>query len=230
MPTEKTQTDFPVDVAEALMKKTLEGVRSIQDPSLLNACRSLFRSKVPFHLRSYVAAALILRELGIDVSASDRKPAPIRQEEKRPNREKKGRFTEKRIFTAPSAPEKAEAGESRLRKSGYAGEGTTLFFSMGRRQHFAARNVLRVLSDISGIEETDIGTIRTFDNYTFVNVHPGAADLIIQDLDGTSYKGRKLVVNRARPKKDAGSAKPDSRVEEQSQGPNETPSEDSPTT
>ena len=94
------------------------------------------------------------------------------------------------------------------------GEGTSLFFSMGRRQRFTAQNVLRILSAISGIEESDVGAVRTFDNYTFVNVHPAAADLIIQDSDGTLIKGRKLTVNRARPRKEESRAgKPDSRGE-----------------
>ncbi|HSV56617.1 MAG TPA: DbpA RNA binding domain-containing protein, partial [Magnetospirillaceae bacterium] len=77
---------------------------------------------------------------------------------------------------------------------------------------FTSENVLRVLSGISGIEESDVGAIRTFDHYTFVNVHPAAADLIIQDADGASFKGRKLAVNRARPRKeDEKSGKPETR-------------------
>jgi hypothetical protein len=229
VPTEKTQIDFPDAAAEALIKKTLESVRSIQDPSLLNACRSLFRSTVPFNLRSYVAAALILRDLGVDVSLSDAHKGAPQQDRKPAQDRKRARPVEKCVSPPAPVSEKPEAGEPRLRKSGYSGEGTTLFFSMGRRQHFATRNILRVLSDVSGIEESDIGAIRTFDNYTFVNVHPAAADLIIQDVDGTSYKGRKLVVSRARPKKDAGTVKPareDSLADVQDPGVCEAPSGD----
>ena len=206
--TEDTQQGFPVSEAEVLIGKILEEVRSIGDPAILNACRSLFRSRVPFHLRSYAAAALILRSLGVSpgpsgaasTPASRQKPAGGSKGGKRPGT---GTLGQPAVPLAKGkALEKPGASDLRIRKGTYSGEGTTLFFSMGRRQRFTAQNVLRVLSDIAGLEESDIGTIRTFDNYTFVNVHPAAADLIIQDADGMSIKGRKLAVNRARPRKE----------------------------
>jgi hypothetical protein len=218
--TEDTQHGFPAAEAEALIGKILEDVRSIRDPAILNACRSLFRSRVPFHLRSYVAAALILRALG--ASAGPRRtvpaPAPVPNRAAAPKGGRRSPLAAPVKTGAPSAkPGTEDAPESadlRIRKGSYTGEGTTLFFSMGRRQRFTAQNVLRVLSGISGLEESDIGSIRTFDNYTFVNVHPAAADLVIQDADGTSFKGRKLAVNRARPRKEESrSGKPEDRTE-----------------
>lgn len=206
--TEDTQQGFPASEAEALIGKILEEVRSIRDPAILNACRSLFRSRVPFHLRSYAAAALILRAVG--ASAGPSRAAPPSAPRPRPSAPRKdGKQPGGAVPEKPStpsskaeAPEKPEASNLRIRKGTYSGEGTTLFFSMGRRQRFTSQNLLRVLSGIAGLEESDIGAVRTFDNYTFVNVHPAAADLIIQDADGTTFKGRKLAVNRARPRKE----------------------------
>lgn len=205
--TEDTQHKYPRADAEALISKMLEEVRSISDPALLNEIRSQFRSKVPFHLRSYFAAALILRTLGISAGSAKFQPEGARRE-RLPDAKRNGKrqpsadAAKPGLFSRKTASEKPEKDAPRLAKGTYTGEGTTLFFSMGRRQRFTAQNVLRVLSGITGIEESDIGAIRTFDNYSFVNVHPAAADLIIQDADGTSYKGRKLTVNRARARKD----------------------------
>jgi len=202
--TEELQKGFPEDDGETLILKILEEVRSIQDPATLNVCRSLFRSKVPFHLRSYVAAALILKTLGVRAEPPQPQEAPQRGVPHGfPSRKKSqtpdGAAKQDRgVKKEKPAAGKSGPEEQRLRKGKFSGEGTTLFFSMGRRQRFMAQNILRVLSGISGIEESDIGMIRTFDNYSFVSVHPAAADLIIQDVDGTLYKGRKLVVNRAR--------------------------------
>lgn len=223
MPREEPRKSFPREDAKVLIDNLLEEVRSVSNPVALNDCRSLFRSRVPLHLRSYVASALILKSLGIESvprkngkgfrpKGHDRE-APIRKDGQTP-----GPLADR----GPSSSQKprpesksVSEEESRLRKCLFAGEGTTLFFSMGRRQRFTAQNVLRVLSNISGIEETDIGRIRTFDNYTFVNVHPAAADLLIQDLDGTQYKGRKLVVNRARARKeDSKTERPEDRPTE----------------
>lgn len=227
--TEDTQHGFPAAEAEALIGKILEDVRSIRDPAILNACRSLFRSRVPFHLRSYVAAALVLRALG--ASAGPRRSVPVPAPG--PNRVAAPKGEKRSPGSAPGKPgapsgkagtENAlESADLRIRKGSYSGEGTTLFFSMGRRQRFTAQNVLRVLSGISGLEESDIGSIRTFDNYTFVNVHPAAADLIIQDADGTSFKGRKLAVNRARPRKEE--SRP-GRPEDRPEGEEETEGDD----
>lgn len=218
MSTEDMQQGFPAAEAEALIGKILEEVRSIRDPAILNACRSVFRSRVPFHLRSYAAAALILRSLGVAAGPSRAvsaptprlKPAAAPKGGKRPPEGSTGKAE---VPSGKSgAGDRPEPSDFRIRKGSYAGEGTTLFFSMGRRQRFTAQNILRVLSGISGLEESDIGIIRTFDNYSFVNVHPAAADLIIQDVDGTVFKGRKLAVNRARPRKDeARAGKPEAR-------------------
>jgi len=216
--TEDTQQGFPAAEAEALIGKILEEVRSIRDPAILNACRSVFRSRVPFHLRSYAAAALILRSLGVSAGPSRAvsapaprlKPAAAPKGGKRPS---EGGTGKAEVPSGKSgAGDRPEPSDLRIRKGSYTGEGTTLFFNMGRRQRFTAQNILRVLSGISGLEESDIGIIRTFDNYSFVNVHPAAADLIIQDVDGTVFKGRKLAVNRARPRKDETRAgKPEAR-------------------
>mgnify|MGYP001358323920 CR=1 FL=1 len=215
MSTVDKQQGFPAEEAEALIGNVLDEVRSASDPALLNACRSLFRSRVPFHLRSYVAALLVLRSLG--VTSGSPRPEPAARRGTAPGGPKGGRRPPEDGSRKPEPPhpkggseEVPETADLRIRKGSYAGDGTTLFFSMGRRQRFTAQNVLRVLSGISGIEESDVGSIRTFDNYTFVNVHPAAADLIIQDADGTVFKGRKLAVNRARPRKEeARSGKPE---------------------
>lgn len=227
------QQGFPAPEAEALIGKILEEVRSIRDPAVLNACRSLFRSRVPFHLRSYAAAALILRSLGVSAGSFRAAPAPA----PRPKPEARsgtGKRTPEGVSAASGIKagkggpsDQSETADLRIRKGSYSGEGTTLFFSMGRRQRFTVQHVLRVLSGISGLEESDIGAIRTFDNYTFVNVHPAAADLIIQDADGTSFKGRKLAVNRARPRKEeARSGKPEGRPEGRPEGEEGTDGDD----
>lgn len=215
MPTEVKRLDDPRDDIEELIAKTLKDIGSVENPQLLNTCRSLFRSKVPFHLRSYVASALILRAVG--AATLDSGVLEKSSQTERMPREKKPKttisvtapepHTESRKPSSPPRKKEEETENLRLKDGRYSGDGTTLFFSMGRRQKFTAQSALRILSNISGIEETDIGRIRTFDNYSFINVHPAAADLIIQDVDGILYRGRRLTVNRALPRKESGNIK-----------------------
>jgi hypothetical protein len=64
------------------------------------------------------------------------------------------------------------------------------------------REILGCIISNTSLSRDDIGAIRIFDNYSFVQVRTAAADEIIEALNGQSFRGRSLVVNYARTRKD----------------------------
>ncbi len=213
----------------ALIDEAVANVKSTMDVSVLHECRALFRKKVPFALRAYVAAALLLRATekspqGGKQRFNEPRPAEARftdapekgkrqknngREEQRPqsNHEKQAPKPKPVQNAARQKPEENDAEQkARIRENRYQGEGITLFISAGRRQRFYARIALKMITDIENIPESAIGDIRTMDNYSFIIVDPAIEEAVINALNGTSFKGRALAVNRARKRDEADGA------------------------
>jgi len=76
----------------------------------------------------------------------------------------------------------------------------TLFFGIGKNRRTYPKDIARLLKAEAGLENEDISTIKTLENYSFVSVHKEKAAQAIEKLNGLSYKGRALVVNYARSK------------------------------
>jgi hypothetical protein len=77
-----------------------------------------------------------------------------------------------------------------------------LFFSVGRSRKVFPREILGLIISKVQTAKEDIGVIRILDNYSFVQVRKTAADDIINTLNGMVFRGRPLLVNYARAKKD----------------------------
>ena len=195
---------------EAEFDNALAEVRATADVALLQECRAIFRARVPFNLRAYVAAALALKYAG-----GSRQPEKRSRDGKggrgRPDGRPDGKLDSRAEAAArqpakqakPKKEEKParepEAREPReVRENRYRGEGVTLFVSAGRRQRFYARVAVKVLLDIPGVADEQVGDIRTMDNYSFIVVDPAVEDAVIAALNGYDFKGRVLAVNRAR--------------------------------
>jgi len=209
---------------EAAFDEALAEVRAADDVALLQECRAIFRKRVPFNLRAYVAAALVLKgasaarpsdrhgrnaEAGRDKresrqngdqrkeshSPKEAQPSSVAKKAEKPRKEPPVR--EERTGRAT-----AENGEDReprdTRENRYRGEGVTLFVSAGRRQRFYARIAIKILLELPGVTEERIGDIRTMDNYSFIVVDPVVEDAIVAALNGYDFKGRTLAANRAR--------------------------------
>lgn len=191
---------------EAEFDNALAEVRATADVALLQECRAIFRARVPFNLRAYVAAALALKYAG-----GSRQPEKRSRDGKggkgRPDGRPDGRAEAAARQPAKQAKPKKEEKPARepearepreVRENRYRGEGVTLFVSAGRRQRFYARVAIKVLLDIPGVADEQVGDIRTMDNYSFVVVDPAVEDAVIAALNGYDFKGRVLAVNRAR--------------------------------
>ena len=69
----------------------------------------------------------------------------------------------------------------------------------------------------AALERDRIGEIRVLDNYSFVQVYAEDADKIIEALNGTDYRNRKITVSHSR-KKDEHGTVPAEHSENSSEG------------
>lgn len=74
----------------------------------------------------------------------------------------------------------------------------TLFFGVGKNRRTYPKDIARLLREEAGLQNSEIASIKTLDNYSFVSVAKDKADVAIERLNGKKYKGRVLVVNFAK--------------------------------
>ena len=213
----------PEAVNQQAVRATIQRIKaeiiSHPDPETLNEIRAAFRREIPLHLRSYAAALLILeasgaarsgrrnegrqgegRQAGQPESRRDKGKGRQADERKKEGRKNEGRKGESRgeggeqKAQQPRGPE-MPSEETRPR---FRGEGTTVFFGMGKRQRLYPRVLLRILTEEGGLSFEEIGDIRSFDNYSFADLDPLCADGLIAGLDGKPFRGRGLPVSKAR--------------------------------
>lgn len=208
MPTHSLLPEARRKAIEAAFDDALAEVRAAGDVALLQECRTIFRQRVPLNLRAYVAAALALKCAGtmktqdrfgkrtMDTRdtrgrGDHRKEASVDPSSKKAEKPKKQSST-RDDATVPDREPRA------IRENRYKGEGLTIFVSAGRRQRFYARIAIKLLLDIPGVADEQIGDIRTMDNYSFIVIDPVIEDMVITALEGYDFKGRILAANRAR--------------------------------
>jgi hypothetical protein len=88
-------------------------------------------------------------------------------------------------------------------------ESVRLFVGAGRSRRIFPREVLALIAEKTSAAKDDIGIIRILDNYSFIQVRKSVADEIISALNGSTFRGRPLAVNYARPRKDESPERPD---------------------
>ncbi len=205
MPTSRDLDDHSRRMISKRIDDALAYVHDLANVDTLHACRKLFRSRVPLHLRAYVAAALLLDQTSGGRASPVKGDKGKRQPERRErtgggkqavrgetrNADQRGRQADQHKAPREPAP---------TRERRYRGEGVTLFVSAGRRQRFYARVALDTLFALPGVAEEHIGEVRTMDNYSFVTVDPAAEERILSGLNGRDFRGRALSANRARKK------------------------------
>ena len=81
-------------------------------------------------------------------------------------------------------------------------ESIRLFFNIGRSRRVFPREILGIINTKTAIPKEDIGAIRILDNYSFVQVRDSVAEKIIEALNGYIFRGKPLVVNYAKSRKD----------------------------
>lgn len=152
------------------------------------------------------------RDKGNGRQADERK----KEGRKNDGRQADGRRADGRKNEGRQAEGRAEGGEQKAQqprgpempseetRPRFRGEGTTVFFGMGKRQRLYPRVLLRILTEEGGLSFEEIGDIRSFDNYSFADLDPLCADSLIATLDGKPFRGRGLPVSKARKRGAAG--------------------------
>ena len=222
VPSEQAAKRLQPEALEAFLDGILAELEKPADPVALDEIRAAFRKRVPFSKRSYAAAALILRAAGL--SRGPARPAskdqafalPTREQQKgakgaRPGPEDGRRSRkdagDKRVPDLRAKPEgKYEDRAAAPSRPRFVGEGTTLFFSMGKRQRLYPRILIDLAIDVAGIAPEAIGEVRAFDNYSFADIDPEKAASLIAALDGYEFRGRKLSVGPAKKRDELGEA------------------------
>jgi hypothetical protein len=219
VPSEPAAKRLQPEALDAFLDGILAELEEPADPVALNEIRAAFRKRVPFSKRSYAAAALILRAAGLSRglprdaasrSAESRgaaqRPSAKGDTSKRPSERppkraaQEGRAKGELARQGSEAPRQGDgASASRPR---FEGEGTTLFFSMGKRQRLYPRILIDLLMEVSRLAPESIGEVRAFDNYSFADIDPAKAQEVISAFDGYEFKGRKLSVGPAKRRDD----------------------------
>ena len=175
-----------------------EKIRTEADIRLLDEYHRLFKKEVPLFNRSRVAAYLLmlaeqgkilrLQEHGNENRASGRNSA---------RRSKSG--DDRRT----AWPVGSKGGDDEIARYPLADEDSKwLFFSAGRSRRVAPRDILSLVNAKTELPKGDIGAIRIFDNYSFMQVRDSSVETIMEALNGHVFRGRPLIVNHARSRKD----------------------------
>lgn len=197
MPIEPASNKIPEEALNAFLDGILAELRSPPDPAMLTKVRSIFRKRIPLHMRSYAAALLILRAAGITRNQPQK---PMAAPAKAPREPLPPRAA--RPATAAPAPAPASAPpESSERKPAQqkSNEGMIpLFVSMGKRQRLRPQELRALISEKAEIPSENLGRVHLFDNYSFIDVPEIHAEKIIQASDGAAFKGRTIEIKPAK--------------------------------
>ena len=74
--------------------------------------------------------------------------------------------------------------------------------SIGRNRRVYARDLTALFTDKLELAAGDIGDVRVFEKYSFVDIAPGRAGEAITKLSGSLVKGRTITVNYAKKKEE----------------------------
>lgn len=204
MANDSNEPKLPSEALDLFLDGVLAEVREPSDTEALKEARAAFRRRIPFPLRSYAAAVLILRAAGFSRGS----PKPDFVSERQPREGGKARGKEPKPVRQDRAPAEAASDERSLKRdasprSRFKGEGTTIFFSMGKRQRFHPHALIDLIVDVAGIGVEHIGDVRSFDNYSFADIDPDVAQTVVSTLNGVELRGRRLSVNLARKRDEA---------------------------
>ena len=171
-------------------------IRTEADIRLLDEYQKLFKKEVPLFNRSRVAAyMLMLVEQG----------KPLRPEygnESRASGRNAARGSGARNDRRTARAARKSEGDESARYPLADEDAKWLFFSAGRSRRVVPRDILGLVNLKTALPKEDIGAIRIFDNYSFVQVRDSSVETIMEALNGHIFRGRPLVVNFAKSRKD----------------------------
>jgi ATP-dependent RNA helicase DeaD len=208
------------DVIRGSIDRILRKVKDEEDPKELDRVRALFRRQVPLFMRSYVAAYLLKSQLP-RLGPAPLAPAPAPAERPRQRGGERGRSPRETVpprSERPAGAGRPPAGES-SRGSGRQqqppqpqhsqpvpaearGGFTQLFVSIGRNRRVYPRDLTALFTDTLKLRAEEIGSVRVFDKYSFVEIATPRAEEAIAQLSGKDFKGRPVSVNFAKKRED----------------------------
>jgi hypothetical protein len=162
---------FNEKTLDAFLEGLLEELKHPQDARLLEDVRRAFRKKVPFHLRSYASALMILRAAGIYRTKSSKKvPQETHQEQTR-------------------VEQRAETENKGM---------VSLFVSMGKRHHLKPLDLKKKIAERTGLSPDMLGRVHILENYSFIEVPMSEAQRIVSAMVGTELNGRSIEIKPAK--------------------------------
>jgi hypothetical protein len=177
-------SQFEMEKIKKAITHVLKEVK--KDPALLQSYYKLFKNEVPLFQRSKTAAYLLM----------------LCDREKILRRYTRDSFSGQKEYGGKEKPGTKDAHAEEQRYPLSEEESVRLFFSAGRSRRVFPREILGLINSKTAIPKENIGAIRIFDNYSFVQVRDSVAERIIEALNGENFRGRPLVVNYAKSRKD----------------------------
>jgi hypothetical protein len=203
---------FDEDRIVKRIRESLDRIYAEADPAVLDQYRNLIKKEVSFFKRSYFAAYLLME---LDQKGGGRRYDGAGRDTRLYRGNQVHGYKYGNDSTAAGDGQRVERGDYPLAEE----DSVKLFFSVGRSRKVFPREILGLIISKTLVPREDIGAIRILDNYSFVQVRNTAADGIISNLNGSIFRGRPLVVNFARVRKDA---EPASDGEDRQDGNSET--------
>ena len=195
-----------IEKTQNIVALVMEKIRAEVDPWLLDEYQHLFKKEVSLFHRSRVAAYLLM------LVEQGKSPRFLEQNASDRNRQKSGRGNSARQERDAQRKPKGGAGKGPAQYASSGGDpqrypladkdSKWLFLSVGRSRRISPREILSLLNTKIALPKDDVGAIRILENYSFVQVRDSAAEKIIEALNGYIFRGRALVVNYARSRKD----------------------------
>ena len=212
-----TRKDIPSDeeVLTGAIDRALKRMKD-EDKGELALLRARIRRQVPLLQRPLFMASLLKALLPVRVGAPVEKPsrsagparaarplpAPAAPEAAKVSR---GRFG-RNAASGPARPGPCATGKASLpsgpSRAG-AGSSRQLFVSIGRNRRVFARDLIALFTEkLQPSPPVDIGDVRVFEKYSFVDIVPAGRGEAIEKLSGTQLKGRTIAVNYAKKKEE----------------------------
>lgn len=190
-----------------IIQRILEEVRIEADPEELTRMRSIFRKNVPFNMRSYVAAYLLMQKTqgsnrGLDRNRFEQKRSKDAKAKKdlEPRNLKKGPEKIQGDAESENHVKKEHKPREKLFPLAEDIEAVTIFFGAGKKRRVRQDLILEILQGQGQLAKDDIGTVRIFDNYSFIQMKAEKAPSLIEKLQDLEIRGRRVQVTLARKK------------------------------
>lgn len=208
----KSFLEANADTIKTQLKELAKGIKQSNDPEALESFRKLIKKSLSFTERKYLAAYILINHESILNSSqwkrsssfsskqknttiqkgkhlSSFKPYPI-DNEKKEKRNAEPLFG-KKVHSPNSANTKFKDPKNIESKPGEK----TLFISIGKNRKVFPADLQNLFTEALGIDESQLGRIKIFPKYSFVNLPDSLCDIAIDKLSNIEFHGVKIKVN-----------------------------------